>query len=228
MSGTDLTRIIHEKPGIDGTVPRTRFEVQDIGSDSELEGGVLIRLDGETITLAYLAHDFSPSDFWEDDEGAGEYRAFRRDDDPNALMADIRASGRIAFFVERYSHGLDHYSVAGTRGYPDRQWDVGCVGILTPCQDVQDRYGALCRTEGEAAALAEAVRDSNSVLQNYSDHCNGNVYGVVVETWKIEGQHVRALESEEVWGYIGAEAALAELKSTLPPQPAAEPDLMGP
>lgn len=227
MAGTDLTRIIREKAGIDGTVPRTRFAVEDI-QDADLEGGVLLRIDGQTITLGYLAHDSCPSDFWEDDDGAGEYRAFARGDDPNAMMEEIRASGRIAFFVERYSHGLDHYSAAGSHGYPDRQWDVGCVGLITPCQDAQDRFNTLREAEGEEVARAEVLRDTNAVLQSYSDHCNGNVYGVVVETWRIEGQHVRALDSEECWGHIGTDHALAELKSSMPPQPEAEPEMMAP
>lgn len=215
MSRHDLTDAIHALAGIDGTIPRTAFAIQDV-FDARLPDSVLIRRDGDRIQVGYLAHDDSPGDYWENDEGAGTWRAFTRGDDPNEIMAAIEAEGKIAFFVERYSHGLDHYSVANTRAYPDRRFDVGVRGIITPCDDVQEQYRAILAEKGPEAARAHTIADTNRVLDEYSDWCNGAVYGVVVEDWRIEGQHVRKMDDEADWGLIGAETAVSHLIEKMP------------
>lgn len=211
----DLTKRIHEMTGIDGTIPRTVFTPSSV-YDRDIPDNVQIHVDQDTITLGYLTHDDDAGDFFEDDEGAGSYRHFKREDDPNEIMDAILRTGKIAFFVQRYSHGLDHYSVASSRDYPDQKWDVGICGIHTPCEDVQEAYRKLLESEGEEAARNYAVGDANKTLDSYSDACNGETYGAIVETWLIEGQHVRAIGRECSWGLLGQEHALETLKDMLP------------
>lgn len=222
--GKDLTQRIHDLAGIDGTIPTTVFTPASVHAEG-MQDDVKIRLDGDQIFVGYITHDDGSGDYFENDEGAGLYRELKRGDDPNELMENITKSGKIAFFVERYQHGLVHYSVANTGSYPDRQWDVGVCGIHTPCQDVQNEYRKLLASRGEEQARAYAVQDVNRTLDEYSKVCNGETYGVIVETWNIEGQHVRRMAREDVWGFIGSEYALEELEDMFPKEEDLQPTL---
>lgn len=215
MASRDITDQVRNLAGIDGTVPSLSFQPEET-NDSRLTKGVTLHFDGDTLTVGYLTRYDDPGDFWEDDDGAGDFRPFKRGDDPEEILASITAEGKIPLLVQRYSHGLDHYSVASSRAYPDHQWDVGICGVMTPCEDVQEAYRKTLAEAGPEAAVQKMVEDSNKVLDEYSKHCNGDVYGVVLETWKVEGQHVRAIDNESVWGFIGSEYALEELFEQMP------------
>lgn len=224
---TDITHRIHEAAGIDGTIPRTVFPVEDL-EDARLPDGVHIAVEDGTITVSYLTRDPHPGDPFDNPESAGVLRSFRRGDDPNDLMANIEGSGRIAFFVERYRHGADHYSVFGTCPYPDRAWDAGIVGIYIPPDDIQAACREIAQAKGPEAARSAAQLDATAALEDYTRYVNGDVFGAVVETWRVEGQHVRAVFREDCWGLSGAEHALEELArmSGIPtPDPDADPVL---
>lgn len=221
--GKDLTSHIRALAGIDGTIPHTIHSPESLHDDF-LTDDVRISIDGDEITVGYVTHDPEPRDYFADDEGAGEFRTFRRGDDPNEIMDGIIEGGRIAFFVERYSHGLDHYSVAATGGYPDHQWDVGVCGIIIPCEDVQETYRQAVAEDGEAAARKAAIQDVNHTLDEYSKVCNGETYGACVEKWRVEGQHVRAVNHMSTWGLVGSDHAIETLKEMLPEEPST-PDM---
>lgn len=211
----DITDRIHELCGIDGTIPTLSYEPVDVYHDS-LDEGVIVHKDGDTLKVGYLARDTDVSDFWENDEGAGEFTEFSGSDDPNEMFDAIKEEGKIGLFVQRYRHGLDHYSVAGSRQYPDHNWDVGLVGLHVPCEDVQQAYRKILAEKGADAAAEYIIKDANNTLDSYSDWANGEVYGTIVETWQIEGEHVRAVEEESCWGYIGSDHAVESLMDLMP------------
>lgn len=194
---------------------RTEFAVAET---EEVE----IRQDGDQVMVGYLSLDDSPRDFWSEADGLGELKRFTRSEDPNDLLERLTAEGVPWLLVERYSHGLDHYSVANTRAYPDRQWDVGLYGVFIPCEEVRDMYRDRVKADGEEAARAWLVEDTNGTLSEFSKSVNGEVYGVVVETWKISEGRPERTETDAVWGHIGAEYAqetLRERMSGLPADP---------
>lgn len=167
----------------------------------------------EQIIIGCLKHDSDASDFWENDEGAGELTLFRSQDHYESIMKDLKKSKKLFYLVDKYEHGNVHYSVASSSSYPDKQWDVssGC-GVFIPCQDVQDSYKKMKRKDGEAEAFAHFVKDSNSVLDEYSKWCNGEVYGYSVVVYNKQGV---VLEEDECWGFIGEEYANQEKLSVM-------------
>lgn len=195
---------------------RTEFAVAEA---EEVE----IRQDGDQVMVGYLSLDDSPRDFWAEADGLGELKRFTRADDPNELLERLTAEGVPWLLVERYSHGLDHYSVANTRAYPDRQWDVGLYGVFIPCEEVRDMYRDRVRADGEEAARAWLVQDTNGTLSEFSKSVNGEVYGVVVETWTISDGRPERTGTDAVWGHIGSEYARDALQERLPAAPA-EPE----
>jgi len=186
---------------------------------------VLIRRDGDRVLIGYLSLDPEPRDFWTESDGLGELRRFNRSEDPNALLESLTAEGTPWLLVERYSHGLDHYSVANTRSYPDRQWDVGLYGVFIPCEEVRDMYRDRVKAEGGEAARAWLVEDTNGTLSEFSKCANGEVYGAVVETWEIADGRPKRLGTEAVWGHIGSEYALEALSERMPDPAEPEPAL---
>ncbi|PTX52356.1 hypothetical protein IQ03_01146 [Gemmobacter caeni] len=197
---------------------RTEFPVAS-------EAEVLIRRDADRVLIGYLSVDPEPRDFWAESDGLGELRRFTRAEDPNDLLERLTAEGTPWLLVERYSHGLDHYSVANTRAYPDRQWDVGLYGVFIPCEEVRDMYRDRVKAEGEEAARAWLIEDTNGTLSEFSKSVNGEVYGAIVETWEIaDGRPVR-LGTEAVWGHIGTDYALEALSERMPEEASPEPAL---
>lgn len=216
LSSTQEERII-ELAGVpeDTPIPDLMFDPQPTYGD--IEDDILLHRDGDTITIGFIDYDTSPSDFeWGEGCCYGDFQKFSRGDDREALMQEILDEGKIAFFVECYQHGNSHYSVANTKGYPDRRWDVGLAGIIIPPSEVQDRYKAILKAEGESAARAYAIKDSNGTLDEYSKWCNGEVFVKVMETIKIDGDRLVKGDYEVCGGFIGAEWAVEALKEEMP------------
>jgi hypothetical protein len=173
-----------------------------------------------TAIVGYLAHDDDAAEFFENDEGAGEFREFRSEADRDDFLAEAKRDGKLALVVDKYAHGNIHYSVAGTQNYPDRRWDVAPCGVFVPCQDVQDAYKKAVRKaqrapvgpereKAKGEAMDALVKDCNSTLDEYSKWCNGEVYGVVTEVWTLDrdtGSFERQ-SSDHCWGYIGGDYA---------------------
>lgn len=160
---------------------------------------------------AYLALDPEPVDYEWSEDGQGLFEEFRDAVTRDRRKAELEDEGWELFLVERYKHGGVHYSVAGTRNYPDRQWDVLPNALYAPPIDVLNEYREGERSHDELVAFA------NVVLDEYSDACNGHVYGVVVEVFERPGEpdaDWTAVDEDTVWGVIGhahAEEVLAEV-----------------
>lgn len=196
------------------------------------------RVEPGVALVGYLCADSDAADFFENDSGSGGWLPCRSISQVEDALARAKFERKEALFVEKYEHGRVHYSVAGTGDYPDQQWDVGGAGVFIPCDDVQAKFRSATRKakkavkeldiasvsyDVDAASLLRAPReemivDSNKVLDSYSDWCNGDVYGVVVEPvrWNSEDQSFEQVGDEDsCWGYIGHEHATKSLAETM-------------
>lgn len=125
----------------------------DIGHEPDFEDGVQLRPgpeDGQ-VTAGYLLRDEDPGDYFRDADGRGSLRVFTDQADRDDWIAQCEEAGDIPLVVDRYAHGAEHWSVANTRDYPDRRWDVApCGGFIgreaalealkaeMPSQDMQE------------------------------------------------------------------------------------------
>lgn len=179
--------------------------------DCEIVGqNPIFQLEGETLVVGYLTPD---SDVMEFDFSEGEsLKVFRSQGERDTYFMAMQENDRNPLLVERYSHSADHYSVIGTKDYPDRQFDVVPSAVYTPSTDMLDEL------KSGAIDEKELIQRANLTLDSYSDWANGNVYGAVIEKFKYDADAEvwePSEASDSVWGMIGHEAAEAELKSMM-------------
>ena len=171
------------------TIDDIEYPIEHAGVDY-ITPRVKVNDDG-THTVSYAIDDTDPSEY----EWAevlffnGESRCVSP-----ATREDVEAMPHV-FGVERYSHGLVRYSLVAESSAVDRQWDVAIVGLIGIPEDF---------TNPEAAARA--------YLDEYTNWCNGEVYGVSEDTFiVVEGESVAFphpdIEPEVCWGIIGSEYA---------------------
>lgn len=192
--------------------------------------------DDGSVLIRYAVHDECPSDYERPDgvdfllfssgherdewisggidfcEDCGGYKAQHNEDgsdflddfgdviDGHPFRPRVEWTDRM-FWVERYEHGLVRYALMGESSQVDRRWDVaGGVGVLTVPDDVPDPESF-----------------ARSVLEEYTDWCNGNVYGVVEETYLRLGDNDEweATDVEACWGFIGIDYTETVLKEGL-------------
>ena len=153
-----------------------------------------VSVDGDAATVRYAVQDQDQREF-DFVDGVKLFQADHRYVSPHE-EAEVQAMDHV-FLIERYEHGLVSYSlVADEKPYPDRQWDVATpVGIIGLSDDFDEPR--------KAAA---------SWLEEYTAWANGEVYGVVEETYTKDADgewHRDAYEPWDVttWGVIGSEWA---------------------
>lgn len=167
----------------------------------------------KSFIVGYLEHDEDAQDFFENDEGAGTFIEFNRPEDRDKKMAELSKTKKLFYLVDKYDHSSVHYSISETTGYPDKQWDVTQgKAVFIPCDDVQSQYKKFKKEHGEVEAFKEFIKTSNSTLDEYSNWCNGEVYGYILMTFDKDGK----LTSEDsCFGYIGSEYADKEKSNEL-------------
>lgn len=196
------------------------------------------RDDGSVLTR-YAVQDDDPSDYeWQDGveftlfssgnerdewisggidfcEDCGGYKAQHNEDgsdflddwgdliDGHPFRPRVEWTDRM-FWVERYEHGLVNYALKGESSQVDRRWDVaGGVAVLTVPDDVP-----------EPETFARAV------LEEYTDWCNGNVYGVAEQIYRCKSEEDRdeeweSIDEETCWGFIGDDYTETVIKEGL-------------
>lgn len=163
--------------------------------------------------VAYLEHDDDAQDYFESDEGAGTFIEFNKPEERNKKMAELSKTKKLFYLVDKYDHSSVHYSISETTGYPDKQWDVTQgKAVFIPCNDVQSQYRKYKKEHGEVEAFQHFIKTSNSTLDEYSNWCNGDVYGYNIKTFNKEGT---LIDSESSYGYIGCEYANSEKSNQL-------------
>lgn len=164
------------------------------------------------IQVGYLAHDEDPGEYeWAMDNGTGLLETFRTAWDRDQRKAELESEGKLVLVVDEYRHSGVHYSIANTACYPDRRWDVAPRCLFVPCDEIQAQYRA-CRAD-----MARVISDANAILDEYSRWCNGEVYGVIVETFQKDPEtgFIEAIETDSCWGYIGYNETLDALKEQI-------------
>lgn len=119
------------------------------------------------------------------------------------------------FPVDAYIHSGVHISLANTKDYPDRRWDVSTTGYILASKESW--------TEVE-----DAYKAAESLVEEWNQYLSGEVYGFIIEkpntTYSIskdkfnahlkDGTTIRDLEKEfdiedeweqidSCWGYYG-------------------------
>ena len=181
-------------------------------TNQAIEGSVLIATHKDKAIISFLQHSDYPGDFF-DDEGTGKLIHFRSYEDYEEKVALFNKSKKLYYFLDKYEHGSVHYSIENTNDYPDRRWDVSSrCAIYIPDDYIQSEFKKLKKKEGEEIAKNHFIESTNSILDNYSDYCNGEVYSYTILTCDSEGN---TLEEDSVGGYIGYDYIKKEVKSIM-------------
>jgi hypothetical protein len=125
-----------------------------------------------------------------------DYHDFFDDNGKPKLWLRNKMRVGLAFILSYHEHGLGLWFIQGTRWTPDAQWDTADVAGVLVWEDPPDHIGG--------KTYAEREKDAAGFLQEYTDWCNGNCHGYIIEkaTHCDECDH----DGEEIdsrWGFIG-------------------------
>lgn len=221
-----MTIEIHEMPlrEFRHAYPKARLAFGHDAYDDES----LHAFSGDVLYVAYLVPDRSRSreEYWGTSDGLGEYvegdRAWR-------AARDAERDGKIWFPVNIYDHGIDvtvsadlewehlkefHKWLGDWSPIDHNPEEIYPERVIVPCNDVQEKYQReKFHKGGKAAARRAALKDTNSVLDEWSKWMNGEVFGIVVETF--DRTTFAPLDTDTVWGHIGIEYAREALREFL-------------
>ena len=160
----------------------------------------VLRTNDSIIVGMLIADANSDLDFFADDDGAGNLIEFNSATKRDNELQKLSKEKKLFYLLNKYSHGEVHFSIAGTHTYPDERWDVSHgTSVYIPCDYIQSEFKKMKKTEGEGVAYEHFIKDSNSVLDSYSDWRNGDIYGYSVITFDKKGNE---LNCDECWGLL--------------------------
>lgn len=111
----------------------------------------------------------------------------------------------LAFPLSYHEHGLGVWFIRGTKWTPDAAWDTVDLAGLLVWEDKPSEIGG--------KTVAERQKDAAAFLAEYSDWCNGNCHGYVIEN--ADRNTVASC-----WGFIGD--AIADAVQEALPEDATE------
>jgi len=167
-----------------------------------IEGTEKVTIAGDKAVVAYLADDSAQSGWYFDENDQGTFLNLdsrcRGAISRKAAQEALKANPDRAFVINKYEHGQVRYyrqinhEVSAT--IPDQQWDVshGCAVYIAP--DDVPNPGAYC----------------DSVMEEFTNWCNGEVYGVCSAVYTKSGDTWIEETSDECWGFIGGDNARLE------------------
>jgi hypothetical protein len=198
------------------TVPDTDIEFEFDGPPPHDESDVYVTIHGTPDNAAgyqvgWLVIDDEPFDMeWDDPESDpatwnnGTFNDFARDytgpTGPEAFREHVetmraKIGADRVFMLDRYSHGMDHYSRCDSRYLPDRQWDVSVTAVLCVPPDAPD-----------------PIEYADALLETWNSIISGDVWGVVVVDVDLDG----TVTSEDAcWGFVGHDYAVNMAKAGL-------------
>lgn len=199
---------------------RTSYFIEHDGQEFEtqfepIEGSEKVTIKGNSAVVSYLASDSEQGGWYFDeyDQGTfinldprcrGNKLELLNDETPQDALARLKTEhpDRV-FLINKYEHGLSRYyrqgDAATSATIPDQQWDVshGCAIYIAP-DDCPD-----------------PAKYCDSVMEEFTNWCNGDIYGVCHAVYHKEGDSWEIAEDTEeaCWGYIGGETAKQEQES---------------
>ncbi len=183
----------------------------DLGGREPAYDSLEVLRTDDKIIVGLLQYDQDAEDFFANDEGAGELIQFRNWQQRDSEMEKLSKTKKLFYLVDKFEHSQVHYSISGTHA-PDR-WDTAQgSAVFIPCDYIQSEYRKMKKAQGEGVAFQHFIQDSNNVLEQYSNWCNGEVYGYSVLTFDKKGNEI---DCDECWGFIGQEYAQQEKQSIM-------------
>jgi hypothetical protein len=197
---------------------RTNYTAEIDGHEFEIpfpfeEGSEQLIIDGDTARLGVLVHDEDPSDPLAEYDG-GELVQFDQGRKYGQTRPDLEDFKRVV----RANHG----QVVLIYGRQDESFLTADKALT-----VADTKGANCgasdieNADGYYIApkdVTDAARYAKGAIAEYSAWCSGNVYGVCVWSYTLDGEEW-ALDEDgrdnECWGYYGYDYALETLKEEM-------------
>lgn len=185
----------------------------EINSNNPIDDSIEVLYTEKNIIVGFIHYDNDPQPFFENNEGAGQLITFRSQEAVDKKLQELSKTKKLFYIVNKYEHSNVHYSISGSKLYPDERWDVshGC-GVFIPCEDIQSQFRKLKKEKGIDVAYDSFIVDSNNVLNEYSNWCNGEVYGYSVITFDQEGNEI---DCDECYGFIGNEYVQEEKQSVM-------------
>lgn len=211
---SDVKSLIHELMGDDDE--EIQIDLEDEHND--VQDSVESVNVGDAISVGWLMIDTCPGEHScpinEDGETDGKLVLFHNREQALQELKTAEKSKKLHYLLNKYDHGAVHYSVSGSKAYPDERWDVshGC-GIYYPYDEIQDEYKKLKRKVGVEKAKEAFIERTNALLDSYSDWCNGEVYGYVVKVIDVKTGEV--ISEDSCWGYVGSEYAEEEKREAI-------------
>lgn len=172
---------------------------------------LVVRLSDTQVAVGYIT-DNGPSDvnFWKDND-YGTFKEFRSQTERDEFFEQEQAEGRHPILVEKYEHGLVHYSPINTASYPDRRWDVSPCAVYVVPDDVPEE---------------RRIEYAKTTLQDYSDWRNGHVFGIIVETLTVDRETKKVIQEdkESEWEIPGSDNAQSLLADSMPEFATVQPE----
>jgi len=181
--------------------------------DTEGEPDVWIAPNGIKAVLACLAHDDSPSDPFEEFD-AGEFFQFdsgRAHDTRRPELEDwkriIRAHPGRVVTVESCGYRFS----AGVLALPSHCRSKGNPENCSADAMLEDMDGYYIVPED----ATDPLKYAEATIEQYSDYCEGEVFGVIVWTYTRNSiaDDWDGPERDECWGYYGRDYADEELET---------------
>lgn len=183
---------------------------------------------GEHIIFEKIVHDNSPANPLEDWDCTGKIYSFSSRHvngiNEEQFEAYKEEYGEDLILLSYFEHGRCLWGVKGVNmtSMPDFRWDgVEFAGIWVPDKYLLEEAEKL----GKDERRDKMVEWASQACEVYTQWCNGDVYGVVVEAYKVRHTDDGLLFDEELdyrhdvpvcesscWGFFGYDHAEEELK----------------
>lgn len=167
---------------------------------------VLMSEDADSATLVYLALDEDPAPYFNEESGhlKGWFRLFGSEAERDLFIDEMAGVDQLAFVVDEYDRDIMHYAIEKTSSYA-AQWEMTPRAVYVPGDATQEAHMKGLKTIGEVEI------EANAVLKEYSDWCNGEVFGVITETVTLrDGMLASEVEDGRWCGYVGRHNAERE------------------
>lgn len=167
---------------------------------------VLEQKDAQHWVIGYLCADEDCDNPLEDCDGMGHiYNA--RDHRDKFLEARGKP---FTFALDVYSHGGEHWSLAGENPMRHDRWDLAhSAGIWIPDECALDEINI---RESDVDRLMRARELAIEAIDQFNSWLSGDCYGVKILTLKATDDGWEEADEDACWGYVGKEWAEQSLK----------------